>query len=152
MRWKKKTLKERFYEKIGLDWMWNGNLDSHGYGQLKIGGKTLLAHRVSYQIHNGEIPEGLHVLHDCDIRNCVNPEHLHLGTNADNVRERMERGKSTAHRGEEHGRAKLTAKQVQDIRARFNNGETQLSLGREYGVNQTHISRIVNKVEWRHVE
>ena len=151
MRWEKKTTKERLHEKINLNWQWMGTKDSHGYGQMSVNGRSVLVHRLIYQIYNGEIPTGMQVLHDCDDPGCVFPGHLHLGTNADNMRERKERGRNADRKGEAHGRAKITAKQVQDIRARFNGGETQLSLGREYGVNQTQISRIVNRVEWGHV-
>ena len=149
MRWEKKTTKQRFYEKVGIDWMWKGTKDTHGYGQMVVNGVTILAHRLSYQIHNGEIPVGMHVLHSCDIPCCMNPEHLHLGTNYDNVKERVERGRSGACHGELHGRAKLNRRQVEEIRIKYAKGVTQTQLGKMYGISQSSIGKIVNFLHWK---
>lgn len=73
-------------------WLWQGSVGGPGYPQLRFRGRTIAGHRLSYAIANGPIPEGLCVLHSCDNPRCVNPEHLHLGTRADNAREASERG------------------------------------------------------------
>ena len=148
-----KTIKESFREKTGLDWQWKAGKTSYGYGLMSIGKKLEYAHRVSYQIHNGKIPQGMHVLHSCDDPGCVNPEHLHLGTNEDNIREKVERGRSVyqVYYGEENPMSKFTNKQVIDIRKRYKNGTRQCVFVKEYGVSATTISDIVNRKIWKHI-
>lgn len=140
---------ERFYKKIGTDWKWKGSKDGCGYGRIKINGKYHSAHRVSYIIFNGEIPEGMSVLHSCDNPGCVNPKHLHLGTQADNMREMAERGRSQ--RGENHNNSKLTNKQVIDIRKKYELGLSQTVIGKEYNISNRYVSMIVNKKRWKHI-
>ncbi len=88
---------ERFFQKVSKTdncWLWLANKDNDGYGRIKIKGKTLLAHRVSWNIHFGQIPEEMNVLHRCDNPPCVNPLHLFLGTVLDNVRDRDSKGRN----------------------------------------------------------
>jgi hypothetical protein len=86
-------IKKRFYKKIDMDMQWVGTKNWNGYGKMNVNGKMELAHRISYRIHNGDIPDGMYVLHSCDIPSCVNPCHLHLGTKKDNNFERIKRGR-----------------------------------------------------------
>ena len=148
-----KTIKESFREKTGLDWQWKAGKSSAGYGLMWIGKKLEYAHRISYIIHNGKISPGMHVLHSCDDPGCVNPEHLHLGTNEDNIREKVERGRSVnqVYYGEENPKAKFTNKQIIDIRKRYKNGTRQCVFVKEYGVSRTTISDIVNRKIWKHI-
>ena len=88
---------DRFFQKVnktGFCWEWLAGKDKDGYGKIKIRGKTLQAHRVSWGIHNGPIPEGIGVLHRCDNPSCVNPLHLFLGTTLDNMRDRDAKGRN----------------------------------------------------------
>lgn len=127
-------------------WAWEGSLTSHGYGQISINGKMWKAHRLAYVLRYGEIPEGQCVLHACDNRKCVNPEHLHLGTRGDNNREAKERGRNA--RGIRHGSAKLTESQV----ARARNGPSAWghyrTLAEEFGVTTHTVWRVATGRTW----
>lgn len=106
-------------------------------------------HRLSWFIHNGPIPKHLFVCHKCDNRACVNPKHLFLGTADDNVQDAVRKGRMA--RGETSGTHKLTEKQVLEIRKRVKNGEKQLPLAAEYGVQGPAIFKIVHRERWRHL-
>lgn len=149
-----KTLKFRFWakvEKVGDCWEWQGTVTNNGYGEVLVDGKKHLAHRASWRLRRGEIPEGMCVCHTCDNRICVNPHHLFLGTRGDNIKDMDLKGRrvNTPHLGEKHGGAKLTEDQVYEILASM---DTQVSLGKRYGVRQTTISRIKRRESWKHVD
>lgn len=135
-------------------WLWTGSVLRSGYGMLAVKGKGTLAHRVSWGIHNGPIPigEGWHgvcVLHRCDVRNCVNPNHLFLGTHAENMRDMEAKGRGRQPRGEKTAPAKLTEGDVLEIRRRYaSGGWTQTELGDEFGVSQAAISLIIVGRNW----
>lgn len=125
-------------------WEWIGYKDKHGYGVVKFSSKSLRAHRVAWVIANGEIPNGLLICHHCDNRKCCNPDHLFLGTHKDNVQDRDAKGRANQVRGEKHYRAKLTEKQVLEIRHRFKSESvTYTQLSREYQVSRVQISNII---------
>lgn len=146
-----KTTKEKFREKVGLDWQWLDHKNKWGYGKIRINKKTYLAHRISYLIYNGEIPDGMCVLHSCDNPSCVFPEHLHLGTHADNMRERADRNRNKYQNGEKNSSAKLNKKQVIEIRKKAELGISRASLAQEYGINVGHVRRIVKRISWNHI-
>ena len=146
-----KTIKERFREKVGLDWQWRASKNASGYGIIGVGDKVELAHRLSYKIHNGQIPDNMQVLHTCDDRGCVNPEHLYLGTNHDNIMDRVKRNRKGDVSGEKNGLSKLNKKQILEIRERYKNGENQHSIGKQYGVCKATIYYIVNELTWKHI-
>lgn len=149
---------ERFWSKVDIRgeddcWEWTAYLED-GYGKIRIAGKSVLAHRVAYELTKGPIPEGLCVCHRCDNRKCVNPRHLWLGTNADNVADREAKGRNRLPdcKGEAHGNAKLTAEDVLRIRELYDDGGyTQKEIARLFGIARTQVSRIVNGHHWRHV-
>lgn len=111
-----------------------------GYAQVQHNGKPHLAHRVSYMLHHGPIPDGMFVCHKCDEKSCVNPDHLFLGTPAENSRDMMVKGRSAA--GEANGFAKFTNVQIREIKDKLAVGQSKHSLAREYGITRTHIRRI----------
>ena len=148
-----RPLAVRFWEKVSKRgpndcWKWQGSLDRKGYGQIKLHSHQRgSAHRVSYELHFGPIPDNLFVCHRCDNPSCVNPAHLFLGTGNDNLRDMREKGRHS--HGETHAHAKLTEKQVDEIRARYAaGGILQRELALEYGVTEKHISRIINRGQW----
>lgn len=122
----------------------------NGYGRLNMNHDYRLAHRLSWEIHYGPIPPGSNVLHRCDVKHCVNPQHLYLGTHTDNARDVLARGSFNHRRGETHHRAKLSDAEVAEIRLRATAGETYASLGRAYSMDPGHISRIVRGLTRRH--
>lgn len=145
-----RPLQERFWEKVDKPagpaacWLWTGYKDSKGYGRITIDKKPFLAHRFSYKLHKGPIPKGLFVCHHCDVPACVNPEHLFVGTQFDNMQDMTAKGRRV-------GNIKLTSDQVCEIRERVANGETQISLAKEFGIDRSTISKVVNRKRWQHV-
>ena len=148
-------------QQIGC-WLWKGGLNGSGYGRLfsKDTG-PLLAHRYSYTLHVGEIPDGLCVLHRCDMPACVNPEHLFLGTRADNCRDRHAKSRDARgeflaihmrrvnRRGDKNPSAKLTAAQVAEIRTTYAaGGITHALLAGFYGVARETITRALRADTW----
>ncbi len=153
VRWER--LSDRFWSKVEKSegcWLWVGHRNKAGYGKLRNGSqhKYLLAHRASWLLAHGELPDELLVCHKCDNPPCVRPDHLFLGTDADNQRDMMRKGRKVVppQYGERNPRAKLTAEQVIEIRRRYAEGETQTKLGMEYGVSQAAIGYIVRGEHW----
>lgn len=145
---------DRFWPKVSKGescWLFTGGTKNLGYGLFWLEGKMVLAHRFSWELVNGQIPDGLCVLHQCDTRNCVRPDHLYLGTMADNCRDRDSRGRYTVLRGEANGRSRLTNEDVHLIRARYENGESSRKLGHEFGVSKTLVLRIAKRQTWAHI-
>ena len=155
---------ERFWNKVRVTpgcWLWIGAVSSRGYGGFKVGRRDERAHRVSYQMHFGPIPDGLFVLHRCDTPLCVNPDHLFVGTHADNMRDMTQKGRAArgqangAHlypermpRGEHHRNSKLTLDAVVAIRSAHAAGLSPRSLALRHGVSSVQIRNIVNRRQW----
>jgi len=130
-------------------WVWLGPINDSGYGVDRLRGDNQLAHRSAWRTLVGD-PGQLFVCHHCDVRCCVNPAHLFLGTAGDNNRDRHRKGRSGAAAGSSNGRAKLTLAQVADIRQRYAaGGVRQVDLAMEFGVHQTAIGFIVRGKHWR---
>jgi hypothetical protein len=125
---------------------WQGCLLPNGYGQVHLKGKTVLAHRAAYEVANGPIPDGLFVLHSCDNRKCVNPDHLSVGTRDDNAADMVSKLRQ-AH-GTKNGHAKLTSEQVRDIRAAIGSCK---EIGARYSVTYSTVSMIRSGRIWKHV-
>ena len=152
-----KTTEERFWEKVdksGECWEWTACKVRNGYGQFKLDGRPQQAHRVSWRLAHGDIPqgEGYHgtcVCHTCDNPSCVRPDHLFLGTNADNLQDMAEKGRSTL--GSLHPNAKLTEEDIPLIREYLRYGCTQKYIGSLFGVRSNQISRINTGKSWSHI-
>jgi endogenous inhibitor of DNA gyrase (YacG/DUF329 family) len=159
------TLTERFWKNVSKPddpdgcWIWVGHFDQEGYGRINVrleGGRRVLmnAHRLSWELHNGPIPDGMSVLHDCpggDRPDCVRPSHLWLGTQLDNIRDRDSKGRSA--RGERCGNAKTTEAKVIEIRRRYAaGGISQVSLALEFNLSPSHIHAIISGTRWKHVK
>lgn len=127
-------------------WLWMGKVTTAGYGRVVVDGRATVAHRLSYRLHRGAIPDGLFVCHHCDVRLCVNPEHLFLGDAAANLGDMVRKGRSN--RGERHGHSKLTPDAVLAIRSSLLTGK---ALAEQYGVARSCISRVRNRRAWSHL-
>lgn len=145
----------RLMMKVGFGmsdcWYWTANIDDLGYGRIgKIMGETR-AHRLSYRIFKGDIPVSMKVMHGCDVRNCVNPDHLSLGTQADNVADMMQKGRWATgdHTGERNGQSKLTREKVTAIRALVADGMSQHEASRRFKVAPMTINRAVRMETWK---
>lgn len=128
---------------------WTACKSTDGYGHFKAEGRTLQAHRFGYELLVGSIPDSLQVRHTCDNPPCQNPLHWLLGTNADNVRDKVNRERQQCQRGERNPSVKLTAEQVAEIRQDFGrSGVTQSVIAASYGISQSQVSKIVHGVKW----
>jgi hypothetical protein len=130
-------------------WLWHRALDKRGYGKITTRGKTYAAHRVAYELEYGPIPEGLNVCHKCDTPACCNPAHLFVGTHADNVADKMAKGRQP--RGERNGVSKLKDADVLEIRRQHKAGKTMYAIAKHFHVTSTMIKRIVSYQSWKHL-
>jgi predicted XRE-type DNA-binding protein len=133
-------------------WLWSRYRYLTGYGTVWFDGKNQRAHRVLWELHNGPIPEGMCICHKCDTPGCVNPDHLFLGTHADNVHDRNAKGRAVVPCGNGHWRSRLSEADIPVIHQRLVRGETQASIAEDFGVVKSVISNIVRGEAWKHVE
>lgn len=155
-------LPPRFMAKIAIAdsggcWEWTGARWPRGYGEVNMAKRPKLVHRVVYEMLIGPIPDRMEVCHHCDNPPCCNPVHLFIGTHADNMRDKVAKGRGNyaarrSYSGEQNSRAILTETSVLDIRARYQRGVVTLQmLGDEYGVSMYTIHDIVCGKSWRHI-
>ena len=139
-----KSMEERFWEKVSIKepnecWEWQA-FTYKGYGKFRLKGKSEFAHRVSYELAHGPIPEGLVVRHKCDNPRCCNPAHLEEGTHQDNMDDRTERNR--------HGMAKLTP---DDVRSIYLDERSQTTIAKQYGITQGAVGNIKHGRRWSHI-
>jgi HNH endonuclease len=160
----------RFWSKIDTGttpdgcWLWTGSTLHTGYGVMRIAGRPSAVHRLAWELAHGPIPAGMFICHHCDVRRCVRPDHLFLGTPADNSADMVLKGRqatgdrapSRLHResrprGDSHPSRRLTSEAVIAIRERFAAGTPRVALAAEYGVSNVTVGKIVRGEAWRHV-
>lgn len=139
-------------------WPWQRALTRAGYGEFMVSGKMHYAHRFAYERAHGEIPKGMYILHSCDNRACCNPDHLRVGTHAENMADMGKRGRALAQahperlaRGPRNAASKLDEEKVRAIRA-ASRETAQVALARQYGVSESAISNVLRGESWRHVQ
>jgi hypothetical protein len=153
---------DRFWSKVETgdeDECWECvvmSLTTNGYGYFHVNNKNIRAHRFSFQLkHNRLIKEGMCILHSCDNPLCVNPNHLSEGTQQENITDMCNKGRyysGEGIKGEKNTTSKLTEKQVLEIRHKHaNTDKGYRKLGKEYGVDNSTIMRIINRKTWQHI-
>jgi hypothetical protein len=149
------TVEQRFdamVKKVDGCWGWRGAVDNHGYARMRAkfdGVEYRTAHRLSYVLHTGEHPGDLSVLHQCDNPKCTNPDHLFLGTTADNMADKIAKGRGRVPKGEDAHNVVLTEPQVREI---FSDPRPYAAIATEYGVHTQTISDIKNGYTWKHID
>ena len=146
---------------ISQCWLWcdlNGVVNKSKYGKITVDNKTQYVHRVAFQLWISEIPNGLCVLHKCDTPACLNPAHLHLGTQLENIQDMDSKGRRSCvdrvspekrARGERHGRSKLSWDLVREIREKASKGISRRLLAEQYDVSIGAITKVVKHQTWR---
>ena len=154
----RQTIQDRFEKKVEMIPFsdchhWTAATNKFGYGKISLSQSTWqFAHRMSWEFANGPVPEGMYVLHTCDNPGCVNPSHLYLGSHKDNAQDRERRQRGNHAKGSSHGRSKLSAEQVIEIRKLYNSGQYSCrKLGKMFGVDGKSIADIVNGRNWTHL-
>jgi hypothetical protein len=154
---------ERFARSVAVQgdgcWLWQGPPMRFGYGRFYTSGKFWLAHRAAYVIAHGPIPGGMQVCHRCDVPACVNPAHLFLGTQAENMADRRAKGRGERcgaptrfRRGEQHSRRRLHPEAVRAIRTRLASGEPGAAIARSLGVSKHTVRDVKTGRTWSHVQ
>jgi hypothetical protein len=150
-------LTKRFWSKAEVTdlfkcWNWTSTKNHTGYGQFSIGRKgKKLAHRLAWQLTCGSIPQGKCVLHRCDNPKCVNPAHLFLGSQQDNIDDMVSKGRHGDARGVNNGRSKLTEQDVLTVRSLSEQGINQLVIAAKFNVHRSAIYKIASRKTWKHI-
>ena len=134
-------------------WIWSGAMDGKGYGVVFYEKKPHRAHRVLYSVLRGRIPSGLVLRHKCDVKSCVNPDHLIPGTQSENMQDAYDRGQKTplGFRGESNGNVKMSEETAVGIRSKLQAGWRTKDIIRQYGVTRHQVNHIKTGKNWSHI-
>ena len=149
-----KTTEARFWEKVDKSaecWLWQAGSVVKGYGRIRINGRMQLAHRVAWELTYGKIPNGMCVLHACDVRACTRPDHLFLGTYADNTRDAIDKGRNVmagalGTRNPATNLCELDVWLIRNIK-----GQTHRAIAKFFDISRETVTNIINRKTWRHV-
>jgi len=147
------SVEERFFDFFIPEpnsgcWLWVGSVSDSGYGKFSIGNHVQVqAHRFSWELHNGDIPEGLFACHKCDVRCCVNPEHLFIGTQSDNLNDMVQKRRDNPARGERNARSRFTEEKIQAIRS---DTRRLRIIAAAYDISISWVTEIKAGRGWRH--
>ena len=134
-------------------WEWTGSKDGGGYGMAFVDGVMVKSHRYSWEYYFGSIPSGLWVLHKCDNPACINPEHLFLGTNGDNMKDKVKKERQSRLFGDKNGRCVMTKDLVIELRQLYASGKfSYRDLVGRFNISQTQVARIIKKESWLWVD
>ena len=131
-------------------WIWDGAVSSSGYGKLRSKYTQHTAHKVSYEVFKGPIQPGKYVCHHCDVRACVNPEHLFLGSPKENQQDMAKKMRHAY--GDKNGNSKLSEDQAKSILSMRNSGKTKTSVGDAFGVSRVAVAKIWSGALWPHLQ
>lgn len=129
-------------------WIWVGTTDIRGYGLIVVHPGIYKAHRLSWTAYHGPIPEGKYVCHTCDNRSCVNPDHLFIGSQADNMADMVKKGRAGRLAGEKNGRSRLTEDQAREILRLRKEGVSLRRVATMFGIGKTTVRHITNGTTW----
>jgi HNH endonuclease len=146
-------IEEKFYKNVRKNengcWDWIGNTSAYNRGRMTIGGRKMYAYHISYELHIGPIPTGMQINHTCDNPNCVNPEHLYAGTQSDNTRDAIRRGR-WVNNSTGRVRSHLSPDDVRAIRQQCAS-VSMTEVGKRFGISYTQVRRIVTGKHWKDI-
>jgi hypothetical protein len=151
--WSRVNKEGPLHPHLGRCWVWLASVGTHGYGQLSVGGRPATVHTYSWKLHRGPTPNELYVLHSCDIKLCVNPSHLFLGTFQDNMDDRDGKGRQPF--GEKNGQAILTDQIVIELRRRYcpySRTDGCAAMAKDLGLAGSTVREAIKGIKWRHLK
>ncbi len=149
------TPEERFWKYVKKTrgcWLWTGTVRgalNNQYGAHSVKQKYVLAHRFSYELNKGKIPANLKVCHSCDVNLCVNPAHLWVGTQKENIKDMFLKGRQNPRNGENYGAAKLSWSKVKEMREMKKDGVKQVEIANRFNVSQGTVSMVIKNIIWK---